>query len=749
MRFKIGRWCLLVILVFAGCQQKLVLTDKEILNTDTISQNSQQEFLFTDADLENARVLVPDTTQEVTIQVTDVIPDGEVRVLNISGLKTQVSTVNREGLLCNISENFGGFFKWGIYRHYLSNTGSAVRRGLFGVQEVGRRIQSVDCRRDGLRAVFSMARPSLTAGDDHEIIVVDEGGTPIFLTNDDYEQLDVTMNADGTIVAWNVEVNGKGLIVLWQWYPDGTFSETVFLSNVGFYEPSISHNGEWLVFIDNQESQTNIYRHHVLAGGTTADIVANHPGRISLRHPSISDDGLTVGWMQSDSSSLDTFMAKSIVTGAITEFVSNDSNLNHAQIASSGSAVYSTQDGSSSVTKIINFVDGVSDDLIIPVPTSERYFGATWTPSFIPVVDPPGETGSGSVSVTINDFSQRQPVENVSITVTDSDNSETLDVNVRENPPGTYTISNILADTTINVAFNKASYLEAVISNVNIVEDETVVLEQLLYINESLDFPSSASGFVTNALTGIGLANATVNLRQGIGVSNGPIAASTITLSDGSYSFTNISTGYYTCEVLIDGFIIGYSRILVVGGSDGTNQSTSISPTLDGSEYRIVLSWGQIPNDLDSHLTGPTADGIDRFHVYYSNRLYSESGVDYINLDRDDTDSFGPETTTIIQQSSGIYKYSIHDFSNRSSINSTELSQSLAKVKVFQGSELLREFNVPNGVGNVWNVFELNGAQITTLGTISSDYTTINPQNSINNGTSSEVNVIEALPVKN
>lgn len=38
-------------------------------------------------------------------------------------------------------------------------------------------------------------------------------------------------------------------------------------------------------------------------------------------------------------------------------------------------------------------------------------------------------------------------------------------------------------------------------------------------------------------------------------------------------------------------------------------QDAVITPVLQDNEYRIVLTWGQSPRDLDSHITGPVNGG--------------------------------------------------------------------------------------------------------------------------------------------
>jgi hypothetical protein len=120
-----------------------------------------------------------------------------------------------------------------------------------------------------------------------------------------------------------------------------------------------------------------------------------------------------------------------------------------------------------------------------------------------------------------------------------------------------------------------------------------------------------------------------------------------------------------------------------------------------------VLTWGASPNDLDSHLTGPNADG-SRFHVYYASRG-SLTLAPFAKLDVDDVSGFGPETMTITQMNAGTYRYSVHDFSNRSSATSTALRSSGAKVQVYTPAGLAQTFFVPNQAGTLWTVFELSG----------------------------------------
>jgi hypothetical protein len=120
---------------------------------------------------------------------------------------------------------------------------------------------------------------------------------------------------------------------------------------------------------------------------------------------------------------------------------------------------------------------------------------------------------------------------------------------------------------------------------------------------------------------------------------------------------------------------------------------------------------GASPSDLDSHLTVPNAD-VSRFHVFYQNRGAFDAPP-FAGLDVDDVASFGPETITITQLNSGSYRYSVHDFTNRSSAASTALGNSGARVEVYFNGGLQRTFFVPPGqAGNLWTVFELTGTDV-------------------------------------
>ena len=133
---------------------------------------------------------------------------------------------------------------------------------------------------------------------------------------------------------------------------------------------------------------------------------------------------------------------------------------------------------------------------------------------------------------------------------------------------------------------------------------------------------------------------------------------------------------------------------------------TAFGPAVEGR-------WGAVPEDLDSHLWGPPA--ANGYHLYYGQDDFRP----YAILDVDDTDGFGPETVTILQQVGGRHVYAVHDFDNRGSTTSALMGASGARVQVFGQSGLLANFTVPNQPGTLWTVFELNGTTITPINTMS------------------------------
>ncbi|MGD1894970.1 MAG: hypothetical protein ACFB15_30785 [Cyclobacteriaceae bacterium] len=173
---------------------------------------------------------------------------------------------------------------------------------------------------------------------------------------------------------------------------------------------------------------------------------------------------------------------------------------------------------------------------------------------------------------------------------------------------------------------------------------------------------------------------------------------------DGNYTIENAPTGVFIIVVRQPGFYPTVVEGVEVGaGENALPPTTTVEEVPEGS-LRIVLTWGENPSDLDSHLTGPQADG-NRLHCYYANQAPNVQ----VNLDVDDVTSYGPETITISSLVAGTYRYSVHNYSDRYfSSGAAGIVTSPAKVEVYSTAGLIASFVAPPAnSGDTWRVFEL------------------------------------------
>jgi hypothetical protein len=238
------------------------------------------------------------------------------------------------------------------------------------------------------------------------------------------------------------------------------------------------------------------------------------------------------------------------------------------------------------------------------------------------------------------------------------------------------------------------------------------------------DQPGTVAGTVFDAVTGAGVGGLDLVLREGIHPpEDAPAIAATVTsLSrSGLYVLGNVPPGTYTAY--LDGgdeWLDSWFPVVALGGAVADEQNGGTSAVLDEDEFRVTLSWGAEPPDLDAHLTGPPTTAVEgedddeenRLHVYFADPddppgLGEDADV---FLDIDDTASYGPETITCHRMLPGTYRYSVHDFTNGAQTSSAAMSASRARVQLFVGRETYEVFDiVPGREGTNWTVFELDG----------------------------------------
>ena len=284
------------------------------------------------------------------------------------------------------------------------------------------------------------------------------------------------------------------------------------------------------------------------------------------------------------------------------------------------------------------------------------------------------------------------------------------------NEDGVYKITSVKAGNYYLI-FKKDGYYEAVqtcmLTNntAEVTTASTVLTSKDVQVEKG-----SVSGKIIDSVTGNPVSGVTVRIREGQNNVTGEEAAKeTTTNSEGIYKFTGLNPGIYTVQVLDlrsdnQKYISTSFNVYIESGKESENNGAGLSPIIDDEQVRFVLRWGNkesgAPSDLDSHMIGPKATGAGQFHTYYSDKTYvnDEDGETYADLDLDDTEWEGPETTTIYKGTPGVYYFFVHNFSDCEDTNSNTLATSQASVQVYSGSRLVQTFYVPNKEGTVWSV---------------------------------------------
>ena len=182
--------------------------------------------------------------------------------------------------------------------------------------------------------------------------------------------------------------------------------------------------------------------------------------------------------------------------------------------------------------------------------------------------------------------------------------------------------------------------------------------------------------------------------------------ASTITNADGFYIVLT-TPGSRDLSFAKEGYIDVVRENVEAETGYTDRQNVVISAELGSDEYRAVLTWGDIPFDLDSHLTGPG------YHVYYNNK----TGID-AQLELPDDAPIQTESITFRAASTGTYAYYIHDYTNRNDPDCTQMAESGAQITVYKGNEQIALIRVPDSKGVYWEVFEIRDGEFRIINEI-------------------------------
>ena len=94
---------------------------------------------------------------------------------------------------------------------------------------------------------------------------------------------------------------------------------------------------------------------------------------------------------------------------------------------------------------------------------------------------------------------------------------------------------------------------------------------------------------------------------------------------------------------------VDFTEPVEILNSRTTARTYAVSGPVKQGQVRIVLTWGETPRDMDSHLDTPSG-----CHLYFGHKQCPNGEA---SLDTDVTDSYGPETINIRSLKPGVYRY--------------------------------------------------------------------------------------------
>ena len=204
-------------------------------------------------------------------------------------------------------------------------------------------------------------------------------------------------------------------------------------------------------------------------------------------------------------------------------------------------------------------------------------------------------------------------------------------------------------------------------------------------------------GAITNALNGTSISDVTVIIND----------LEAITDHNGMYTiYTELINGDYQVNTSSESFCpyLGFFEIPANYELANYTYNFSLSPIPEAGQIRMVLNWGELPSDLDSHLKTPEIEGQEH-HIYFANRGNSDSSP-YATLDWDVVSGYGPETMTINQSFSGNYIYYIYQYSSLGSLNESEGTIQIYNSPDCQGETI---YAPTEGSGRYWYVCDIDG----------------------------------------
>lgn len=312
------------------------------------------------------------------------------------------------------------------------------------------------------------------------------------------------------------------------------------------------------------------------------------------------------------------------------------------------------------------------------------------------------EAAYTSINGVVKDALTHELIPHFTIILDNNRSSYTFDNN------GTFFISNIPLGEH-NLTIHSDGYRDLNMS-LDIESTSAVNLGQLQLVPNNAVTDINLSGRVVDATTGQAINGVRFRMFTGYNNTEGTPVVDEL-LDNGTYN-VDIPAGPYTVVIEANGYYPTTYNYTFAAEENTTNISQDfalapVSTNTSNDILRAVLTWGENPSDLDSHLVAvDEANQSIKWHVYYANRnAYDDTNNSRVvaNLDVDDTTSFGPETITLKDLNPNLtYKYFVYKFYGYG-----ELKDSNAHLVVIYNGRTY-QFQVPNEDGRVWKVFEID-----------------------------------------
>ncbi len=267
-----------------------------------------------------------------------------------------------------------------------------------------------------------------------------------------------------------------------------------------------------------------------------------------------------------------------------------------------------------------------------------------------------------------------------------------------------------IRDTLESLSLNRDGILKAVkvIDQMIALQEPPAQAPRVAKSSGSPIVPSSQGGTITglvrDSVSGTPVSGAEVGFRE---AAERDYFHRTQTNTQGAYQSPPLRPGEYAVDVLRQGYVTSQRSQVKVAVGRVENENVALTPPVAEGQFRITMSWtGAAPDavsDVDSYLQIPDAAQL----VSFRNKGQEVAGA---HLDRDDTDWVGPETVTIRSILSGTYRYYVNNFNLRN--NEKALGNSMVSIQVYKGSQLVKTYRVPPGIGKTFEVFELRNGEI-------------------------------------